>query len=151
MNFHYPDFTLPPLLIVDDSEDDVFLLRHRLREGGITNPIVTYASAAEALNDLRARREGELPSIVFTDIRMPVEGGFALIEAIRENPAWDAVRVVVITSSNDTGDLVRALELGANGYLIKFPPSEVLAEFVRNGPWFATRRATETAGVTVSA
>ena len=141
MNFHYPDPALPPIVITDDSEDDVFLLRHRLRQGGIPNPIVTFGSSAGALEYLKAL-EGRAarPTIIFADIRMPVDSGFALIAAVRENPAWDEVRVGVVTSSNDTTDLVRALELGANGYLIKFPPAEILADFVRRGPWFATRR-----------
>jgi CheY-like chemotaxis protein len=140
MHPHYPDPHLRPLVIVDDLEDDIFLLRHRLREGGITNPIVAFSSSAEALDYLRAiPAERQLPAIVFTDIRMPVESGFALISAVRENAAWDDIRIAVITSSNETADLVRALEHGANGYLIKFPPADLLTEFVHHGPWFATQ------------
>jgi CheY-like chemotaxis protein len=139
MKSHYPDTTLPPVLIVDDCEDDVFLLRLRLREGAITNPILAFSSAAEALAYLNAHHaQHELPAMIFTDIRMPVDSGFALLAAVRENSAWDAVRIVVMTSSNETTDLVRALELGASGYLIKFPPPDILGDFVRNGPWFAT-------------
>jgi CheY-like chemotaxis protein len=139
MKSYYPDTTLPPVLIVDDCEDDVFLLRLRLREGGITNPILAFSSAAEALAHLKSdAAQRELPAMIFTDIRMPIDSGFALLGALRDNSAWDEVRVVVITSSNETTDLVRALELGASGYLIKFPPADILGDFVRNGPWFAT-------------
>lgn len=138
MSPRYPDSNLPPLVIVDDSDDDVFLLRHRLREGGITNPIRAFASTAEALAFLRACQDRkELPAMVFTDIRIPVTSGFALISAIRENAEWSGIRIVVVTSSNRTTDLEHALECGANGYLIKFPPSDTLVEFVRNGPWIS--------------
>jgi CheY-like chemotaxis protein len=141
VKLHYPDTSLPPIFIVDDCEDDVFLLRHRLREGGITNPILTFSSPADALAFLRpVRRRQDLPSIIFTDIRMPVSSGFALISAVRENPEWEGIRLVVVTASNHTIDMERALELGANGYLIKSPPAEILADFVRNGPWLVMPR-----------
>jgi CheY-like chemotaxis protein len=140
MKLLYPDLSLPGLVIVDDCEDDIFLLRHRLREGGITNPITAFTSPEAALDFLRGRRPGEQPSLVFTDIRMPGSGGFALISAIRGNPEWSGIRVVTLTSSNQTADLERALECGAHGYLIKMPTSDLLADFVLNGPWFAVPR-----------
>lgn len=145
MKAQFPDVTRPPIVIVDDCEDDVFLLRHRLREGGITNPIHTFATSADALAYLRGREPGcELPELLFTDILMPQGCGLELIAAIRENPAWSAMRIAVATASNRPTDLEHAIELGADGYLLKFPPSDLLAEFVRNGPWFAPTRLAST-------
>ncbi|HUR58551.1 MAG TPA: response regulator [Opitutaceae bacterium] len=135
----YPDPRLAPLVIVDDSDDDVFLLRHRLREGGITHPIHAFGSPTEALAFLGGLHQ--LPEIVFTDIRMPVGCGFALIAAIRENPAWDAIRIAVVSMSNEAADFERAIALGANGYLLKFPPADLLAEFVHSGPWISVHSA----------
>ncbi len=48
--------------------------------------------------------------------------------------------MVVVTSSNHPDDLARALQLRVDGYLIKFPPSDLLAEFIHSGPWFAVPR-----------
>ena len=135
MNF--PDPNLRPIVIVDDCEDDVFLLRHRLREGGIANPIATYNSTTEALAHLHFLPAHERrPWLLFTDIRMPHESGFDLITRIREEAQWNDMKIAVITSSNQSADLERALELGVAGYLIKFPPPDLLAEFVTSGPWF---------------
>jgi CheY-like chemotaxis protein len=143
VKLHYPDLSLPAIFIVDDCEDDVFLLRYRLREGGITNPIRTFPSPEAMLSFLRGiTGRQDLPSIVFTDIRMPPTGGFALISAIRELEEWTDIRIVVVTASNESADMERALELGANGYLIKFPASDILADFVRNGPWIVMPRQT---------
>ena len=142
----FPDPKLPPVIIVDDFEDDVFLLRHRLREGGITNPIVTFDGPTKALSYLVAARErDESPALLFTDIKMPDGCGFELIAEIRRSPFWDAMKIAAVTASNHPADLERALEAGANGYLIKFPPSDLLAEFVRNGPWFALPRTADMA------
>src|SRR5881394_667861 len=109
MSPRYPDPSLPPFIIVDDSDDDVFLLRHRLRDGGITNPIHAFASAADALAFLHSCGE-QLPAMVFTDIRIPVTSCFALISSIRENPEWNRIRIVVVSSSNCIDDLERAIE-----------------------------------------
>lgn len=140
----FPDPNLPPILIVDDCEDDVFLLRHRLREGGIANPIATFNSTAEALTYLHFMpADQQKPFLLFTDIRMPNECGFDLISRIRDEPQWDEMKIAVMTSSNQPADLERALELGVAGYLIKFPPADLLAEFVTSGPWFAVASQTK--------
>jgi CheY-like chemotaxis protein len=152
MKVHFPDPTLPPFVIVDDCEDDVFLLRHRLREGGITNPIRTFSAPADALAFLRsAAQRDQLPELLFTDIKMPQGCGLDLIASIRETPIWDSMRIAVATASNRPTDLERALALGVDGYLIKFPPSDLLTEFVRNGPWFAAPRRTPAMATVLSA
>ncbi|HVU31971.1 MAG TPA: response regulator [Opitutaceae bacterium] len=147
MNF--PDASLPPILLVDDSDDDIFFLRHRLRSGGITNPIVTFSATADALAYLRcAPVERPMPGLLFTDIRMPHGDGFSLIGAIRSRPEWDPVKVVAITCSNDPRDLQRALRIGVDGYLIKFPTPDLLADFINHGPWFARTGGIREAAVT---
>jgi CheY-like chemotaxis protein len=152
MKLQYPDFSLAPIVIVDDCDDDVFLLRHRLRAGDITNPIVSFRTTASALMYLdSAADNGTRPQVVFTDVRMPGECGFDLIGKIREDARWDDVKIVVVSYSNHPQDLQRALRLRADGYLIKFPPPELLAEFVRQGPWFAVPRTLEASRHALSA
>ena len=140
MKPNFPDLSLPPLLLVDDCEDDIFLLRHRLRDGGITNPITSFDSAVQVLRWLESAHDAPPPGLLFTDIKMPDGEGFGLIREIRAHSHWDDLRLVVMTASNDPADLERALDAGANGYLLKFPPAELLAEFVQHGPWFAMPR-----------
>jgi CheY-like chemotaxis protein len=143
MNTHFPDPKLPPIVILDDSDDDIFLLRLRLRDGGITHPILTFHAPVEAETYLEtARLRGALPALMFVDIKMPGCCGFEFIAKVRESIAWDEMPIVVATASNQPADLERALEVGVNGYLIKFPPADLLADFVRNGPWFAVPRGT---------
>src|SRR5437870_554581 len=121
---HFPDPTLPPIMIVDDCDDDIFLLRHRLRAGGITNPVTHGNTADEAWSALCSADPA--PVLVFVDIKMPGASGFDLIARIRSAPSLNDVKVVVATSSNHPADIERALQLGIAGYLIKFPPPEVL-------------------------
>lgn len=136
MNF--PDPTLPPFLIVDDCDDDTFLLRHRLRAGGIANPIESFESIDDAWRRLSIHGpEDRAPGLMFVDIKMPGASGFDLIARVRSDPSWNDLKIVVATSSNHPADVERALQLGIAGYLIKFPPPDVLAEFLREGPWFS--------------
>lgn len=138
MTLNFPDPSLSPLVIVDDCEDDIFLMRHRLREGGIANPIVAFDSTHEAMAYLEVMHAGGAkPAFVFIDIKLPRDEGFELISHVRALSDWEEVRIVVATSSNDDADLQRALDLHVDGYLIKFPPAELIAEFVLHGPWFA--------------
>lgn len=134
MKAPFPDLSLAPFLIVDDCEDDTFLLRHRLRDADFANPIFAFERSAGALAWLRATPEP--PALLFVDIKMPGTSGFELIADIRSSTAWETMRIVVATNSNAPDDLQHALELGVDGYLIKFPPSEMLGDFIRHGPWF---------------
>ncbi len=133
MNF--PDPNLPHFVIVDDCEDDAFQLRHRLRVGGIANPVTTFESCVDAktyLSSLYAA--GSAPQLAFVDVMSP--GAFDLIAALRDDPRFDETKIVVVTYSNDPADLKRALELRIDGYVLKFPDADILAEFVQHGPWF---------------
>ena len=137
MNF--PDLSLPPIVIVDDSQDDAFLLRYRLRLGGIANPVTSFESASAALAYFRSPMALKAqPEFLFTDIKTP--GATDLIADVRDRIEWDQLKVVVTTYSNDPADLQHALELRVNGYLLKFPAPENLAEFVLHGPWFSIPR-----------
>ena len=132
MNF--PDPNLPELVIVDDCQDDAFLLRYRLRQGGIANPVTTIESASAALEHLCCRLGHRTPpQVVFVDIKM--EAGCDVIRAVRNDHWLDDTKVVVTTYSNAPEDLKLALELRADGYLLKFPDPDILADFVLHGPW----------------
>jgi CheY-like chemotaxis protein len=138
MKLNYPDPNLPSIILVDDCEDDIFLMRHRLRAGGVAHPVVTFNTARDALAFLESTIDATLlPHLVFTDVRMHGEDGFELIRRVRANPRWDGMKLAVISYSNDPADLQRALALRVEGYLVKFPPPEILAEFVHHGPWFS--------------
>jgi CheY-like chemotaxis protein len=53
------------------------------------------------------------------DLKMPRMDGFAVIEWIRAQPLLKALRIIVLTSSEDMRDVNRAYELGANSFLVK--------------------------------
>ena len=83
------------------------------------------ADGAEAVERVLALR----PSAVVMDLRMPIMDGVAATAAIRE--AWPEAAVLVLTTYDTDEAIVRAVEAGASGYLLKDAPPEDLLDAIR--------------------
>lgn len=118
-------FNKRPLLVVDDSSDDVELLRLAFYKSGWSNPIVTRGDGEEAIEYLVRRLEAgkseweSLPVAVLTDLKMPRGDGFQLLQWIRGQTVLDHMLRVVITNSNIEKDVQQAFDAGANFFLTK--------------------------------
>lgn len=129
--------SLPPVFLIDDNVDDLFLLRQRLSRGGIENPIVSFEDGEEAMARLKrlgGEPGGEPPCVIFLDLRMPRCGGFEVLKWVRAQPLLEQVQVVIVTTSTLPEDAVRAKQLGAAGLLSKYPSPETLARLVKDSP-----------------
>ncbi|MEO6020155.1 MAG: response regulator transcription factor [Knoellia sp.] len=69
------------------------------------------------------------PDVVLMDLRMPVMDGAEATARLRAQP--DAPEVLVLTTYDTDADIVRAVESGARGYLLKDTPPAVLADAIR--------------------
>lgn len=126
---------LPPVLVVDDDQNDIDLLRAALVRAGMENPLLAFTNSAEALDFLRSLPESPeapflWPCAMFLDLNMPNVHGFVFLKWVRSEPAFDDARVVVLSGSEKPQDRARALKLGADQYLVKFPAPEMLADVV---------------------
>jgi CheY-like chemotaxis protein len=123
---------LRPVLLIDDSHDDLFITKRLLARAGVKHPIVTVDGGAEAIVFLRASAlqgaEDLLPCIIFCDVRMPIQNGFDVLTWARKHKQLKNVPFFMLSGGDTDGDRARAAELGATGYLIKFPPPD---DFVR--------------------
>ena len=116
----------PAALVVEDEEDIAFLLRFLLERNGFQ---VDHAPDGKAA---LARLDGDPPAIVVLDIMLPYHDGIEVLERLRAMPHWRSVPVLMLTAKAREGDIVRALELGADDYVTKpFQPEEVLARIRR--------------------
>ncbi len=110
------------VLLVEDDEDHVFLIRRAMREvDGVAVAVQVASSGDDAVRYLDFRRElrGAQPDIVVLDLRLPRMSGFDVLRSIRENPAFSAMPVVVLSSSEHPDDRDQAKALGADDYLCK--------------------------------
>ena len=64
-------------------------------------------------------QDGYVPELVCVDWNMPVMDGLRFVSAVRANPAWRSVTIMMVTSESEQGQIVRALAAGAHEYLIK--------------------------------
>ena len=113
------------LLIVDDHP----VVRDGLR--GMLGSQPDFEIAGEACNGAEAvTQAGRLrPQVVLMDLRMPQMDGVTAIGQIRA--AWPAIHVLVLTTFDTDADILRAIEAGATGYILKDAPREELFRAVR--------------------
>lgn len=101
------------VLVVDDEETIRLIFKTRLNAAGYD--VVTASSGKEAL----AAMEQESPDIVLLDVMMPEMNGFATCRAIRENPAWKKLPVLMITGLHRDTDALEGRQSGATDFMTK--------------------------------
>jgi two-component system response regulator len=123
---------LPSILIVDDDDDDRFMLRRALEKARIRNPVVAFSDGEDLLQFLnKAEGTSAAPILLFLDLNMPRMTGFDVLVALRRTGLGRQLKTIVVSGSTRDEDIRRAEQLGALGYLVKFPTSETLAQTVR--------------------
>ena len=128
---------LRTLMLVEDSEDDVFFMKRAMRSAGISNPVqiledgekaVAYLEGAGEYHD---REKYPLPSLILLDLKLPLKNGLEVLKWIRSREELETIIVIVLTSSKEDSDLDHAYRLGANSYLVKPPTAEKLVELAK--------------------
>jgi two-component system chemotaxis sensor kinase CheA len=102
------------ILVVDDQFTAREIQRSILEAAGYS--VVTARDGREAWDLLK---NGESVKLVVTDLEMPEMDGLALVRAIRSDPAWSSLPVVVVTSRGGEEDERKGLEAGADAYVVK--------------------------------
>ncbi len=120
-----------PVLVVDDNETNRQILDVTLHHWSMKP--VCVSSAHEALLVLNSARElGKPFALMLVDCHMPEVDGFMLVEEIRQQPEFNSLAVLMLTSGGQRGDGARCKELGISAYLIKpVLQSDLLETLVR--------------------
>ncbi len=134
-----------PVLVVDDNATNRRVLAEWLRSWQMEPQAVGDGLAA--LSALwRALSLGRPYALVLLDARMPDIDGLALAARIREQAELAATRIILLTSGDRPGDLVRSRELGIDAQLLKPVQQEELLEAIYRAMSRADGTATPTAG-----
>jgi len=114
------------ILVCDDDALLVDLLTYRLTNKGYE--VTAARDGGEALDRISQAR----PDAVVLDAMMPVVDGFEVLRRIREDSATSHLPVVMLSARKQERDIVGALELGADDFVVKpFIPEELLARLSR--------------------
>ena len=114
-----------PILLVEDSAEDVEATLRALRRAGLANPIHHCADGDEALDYLRHSgryadgRDAPVPGVILLDLNLPGTDGREVLEAVKRDSGLKAIPVIVLTTSSDERDVQRCYEAGANSYVKK--------------------------------
>ena len=120
------------ILVLEDNDGDVFLLKKALANAGVTFQITVIEDGASGLEF--ARRQGKhaafVPHLAVLDLNLPKGGGLAVLEAIRMCKDLENLPVVITTSSATSGERAAAEDLKVAQFITK--PS-ALEEYLKIG------------------
>jgi len=137
--------SIAPVLLVEDDEVHVRILRRVLAAAGLANPLLAVADGAQAIElvasladpgpdaggDPQRDPPTAVPVLVLLDLNLPGRGGLDVLAALRARPALAQVPVVVLTASTDDADIDAVDRLGAHTYLVKPVGFDALLDVVR--------------------
>ena len=126
------------ILLAEDDPNDVLLIQRAFQRSLVANPMQVVRDGEEVLAYLKGedpfsdRERHPLPVLMLMDLKMPRKTGLEVLEWVRQQPGLKRLPIIVLTSSNQSPDINRAYELGANSYLVKPAGFDSLLELVKN-------------------
>ena len=110
------------ILVVDDQEDNVFILEQLLQRNGYQ--VAVARDGVEALEKAAEQR----PDVVLLDINMPRMDGLEVCRRLKSDESMAGAAIILISARTEKGQRVEGLDAGADDYISKpFSPKELLA------------------------
>jgi CheY-like chemotaxis protein len=125
------------ILVVEDDDNDAFLLDRALKKNGIVGPVQRVTDGVEAVAYLQGkgpyadRSLYQFPDVLFVDLKMPRMSGLELLGWLRDHPEFRVIPTIIMSSSRQNEDVRRAYHLGANTYFVKPTSFEELANLIK--------------------
>ena len=119
--------TSMPILVVDDYNTMVRIIRNLLRQLGFTD-VDDAADGSAALAKMNGRKYG----LVISDWNMEPMTGYELLKQVRANPQTAGTPFIMITAESKTENVVAAKQAGANNYIIKPFNAETLKKKIES-------------------
>lgn len=114
------------VLLVDDEPNIILSLEFLIEQAGYEARVARDGEAA-----LKAIEEHK-PDLVLLDVMLPKRDGFDVCESIRANPAWNDIRIVMLTAKGRDSEREKGLALGADAYITKpFSTREAMEQIKR--------------------
>ena len=115
----------PTILVVDDEEDILELVKLHLRQEGFT--VILAETGEQALKLVQAQP----PGLVVLDLMLPGVDGLDVCKRMKADPRTRKIPIVMLTAKGEEADIVTGLELGADDYVTKPFSGKVLVARIR--------------------
>jgi two-component system, chemotaxis family, response regulator Rcp1 len=113
---------VPAILVVEDDPADLRLTMEMLEDAGFEHQLLIARDGAEALAMLHKLRSSvlrPLPDLVLLDLQLPGMGGLELLRAMKRDPDLRRIPVIVLSISDDAGEIRKVYDLHGNAFLTK--------------------------------
>ncbi len=138
------------IIMIEDDEGHARLIEKNIRRAGVSNEIIPFANGTDALNYLfGADGSGTVSAgrqlLILLDLNLPDMGGVDILEKVKANTHTKRSPVVVLTTTDDSREIQRCYDLGANVYITKPVDYDGFAHAIRQlGLFFSVIQVPET-------
>ncbi|HEY1545833.1 MAG TPA: response regulator [Xanthobacteraceae bacterium] len=135
--------------MIEDDEGHARLIEKNIRRAGVNNAITPFTNGTDALKHILGEDGSGLVSagrqiLVLLDLNLPDMTGIDILEKLKSNPHTRRSPVVVLTTTDDSREIQRCYDLGANVYITKPVNYEGFANAIRQlGLFFAVMQVPE--------
>lgn len=138
------------IVMIEDDEGHARLIERNIRRAGVNNEIVPFRDGTSALayllgpdgsGEASARRH----LLILLDLNLPDMTGIDILEKVKANPHTKRSPVVILTTTDDSREVQRCYDLGANVYITKPVNYDGFANAIRQlGLFFSVMQVPET-------
>ena len=119
-----PSKSFPSILVIEEDEPVAQVLKFMLEQQNYAATIIADGRTART----QIESSPNPPALILLDVVLPYVDGFELLGLIRTQDGWASTPVIMLTAKTSEQDIARALDAGANEYIVKpFQPDELLA------------------------
>lgn len=121
----FPAQQTPPLLIVEDSNEDFEALQRLLQRSPLKIPIQRCVNGEQALaflykkGNYQERQSSPRPGLIVLDLNLPGTDGREVLRQIKQDKNLKKIPIVVFTTSNNPQDIEDCYQYGVNSYIVK--------------------------------
>ncbi len=114
-----------PILIADDSPDDLLLITRQLKAARIVNPVHMVEDGEKVICYLKGegtfanREKYPYPGILFLDLKLPGMSGYEILTFLKASVEHRGLPVIILSGMNDLKNITQAYQKGANSFLVK--------------------------------
>ena len=113
-------FMLPKeILLIEDSSTDTKMVLRALANSTRRKNVVTSVDGDQAMTYLRKKVDGVKPDLILLDLNLPKKDGWEVLAECKSDPRLKNIPIVVFTTSQQSSEVRRCYELGANSFVAK--------------------------------